>query len=216
MLLYACLACRAEAADPAVTTRPDAVAETFLFDIAARPLGLALQDYAALTRYPALYRSEMVADRISNPVRGRYSAARALQLMLSGTGLQVEEFQSGSARGFVLKNAPGPQPVAATAAYINWLQARIWSALCGHQASAPGAYRVLLRFRIDDAGRLRAPRLLTSSGQETRDRTMLATLQALQLNILPPSSMPQPVTLLIVTDEAQAGGQCDRTEGAAP
>jgi hypothetical protein len=216
LLLWACLACRAEPVNAVSDEHTEAAAELFRFDIAAKPLGLALQDYAALTRYPALYRSEMVAERISNPVRGRYSAAHALQLMLTGTGLVVEDFRSGNARGFILKSAPEPQAEPGVAAYLNWLQTRIWLALCGHQASAPGAYRVLLRFRIDDAGRLREPRLLTSSGQETRDRIMLANLQTLQLNLLPPPSMPQPLTLLIVASQDRLSTQCEADSGVAP
>jgi hypothetical protein len=188
----------------------------FSFDIPAKALGQALQDYAAKTRRPTLYRSEIVAHRISAPVQGRYTAKHALEKMLAGTGLRIEPFQTDGTSGFILEPMPDVPAYDVPAEYADWLQRRIWISLCGSRAAAPGNYRVLLRFRIDGAGRLVQPSLLTSSGQGERDDAIRATLQNVQLNILPPSTMPQPITILIVPLDAQANRRCDGAQEDAP
>jgi len=187
----------------------------FSFDIASGPLAQALQQYAATTRRPTLYRSEIAVNRISAPLHGRYTAAAGLERLLRGSGLQIERFDDGAASGFILKTAPDAPDYHDPADYVAWLQRQIWRCLCGQRLAAPGAYRVLLHFRIDRSGRLQKTALLTSSGQAERDQAIRNALAALQLNILPPSMMPQPITLLIVPNDPQASLRCESEIGAA-
>lgn len=80
---------------PAVAaTQPAQQTQTLTFDIPAGPLGESLRRYAEATGLQAVYSSELIEGVRSAPVQGRYSAAEALSLLLSGTGLSAR--QSGS------------------------------------------------------------------------------------------------------------------------
>ncbi|WP_432241008.1 TonB family protein [Herbaspirillum robiniae] len=208
-----CTMLHAWAHDAAMVTPADAAMP---FNIPVKPLSQALQDYAAVTGRPTLYRSDLAAQRMSAPVRGTLNPGQALQVMLAGTGLVAAEFQDGDDRGFTLALAPQAPSYEDAGDYIAWLQQRVWNALCANKLSAPGSYRVLLRFRIGATGRFHQQRLLTSSGQQETDRAILSALQGTQLNILPPAAMPQPVTMLIVPNDAQASRRCADARSVAP
>lgn len=201
-------ACAAEASatdplpPPAAERAPDDAA--IAFDLPALPLADALKRYAALTRQPALFRSEILAGRTSSAVRGRYAPDAALRLLLEGTGLVAEQVRTGSGPTLALKPAEpaaAPPPRAASlgslAGYPGLVQARVWQALCDDPRTRPGAYRSLLRFEVDATGRLQRPRLLGSSGDAARDAAMLRALEAVRLAEAPPPGMPQPLTLLV-------------------
>ncbi|BEG76398.1 MULTISPECIES: TonB family protein [Alcaligenaceae] len=196
-----------------------AAAERFDFDIAAQPLADALRRYASLTRQPTLFRSELVKGRTSAPVRGRYSAEAALRRLLEGTGLAAEKSNAGPRAGFVLTAAPpAVMPRASLgdlAGYPSQIQARVWDALCADTRTAPGAYRLLLRFQVDAAGRLQRPRLLGSTGDGQRDEALLAALRRVRLGGPPPPGLAQPVTMLIVPRE-DGGAQGPRCGEGAP
>lgn len=186
-------------------TDPDGAPEdkSLEFDIPAQPLADALRQYASLTHRPALFRSDLVDGRYSSAVHGRYSFEVALYQLLGGTGLVAEKSDAGPLTGFVLK-AIKPSEVAPRvglgdlAGYPGQIQARVWSDLCADARTAPGGYRALLRFEVDDAGQVRHPRLLGSTGDARRDEAMLAVLRRVSVGAPPPPSLPQPVTVLIV------------------
>ncbi len=60
------------------------------YDIAAQPLGDALQEYADVSGRQILFATELVKGRRSILVRGRMSSDRALSRLLAGTGLLPE------------------------------------------------------------------------------------------------------------------------------
>lgn len=194
------------------------------FDIPAQPLAAALDRYAELARRPALFRSELVAGRMSSGLHGRYTPELALQQLLQGTGLRAESSTAGPADGFVLVAAPSA--LSATEAVVNGqyegiaglvsdrqypavVQARIWQALCSQASTAPDSYRALLRFQLDANGRLRLVRLLQSSGNRARDAAVVKVLQALEVGTPPPDMMQQDLTMLILP-AAQGGPRCQR------
>jgi TonB family protein len=174
------------------------------FDIPAQALTAALKEYAGLTLQSTIFRSEIVAGKTSTPVHGRYSAEAALRLLLADTGLVVEKMGSGPTAAFVLKIGGGAVAAAARksprslAGYPSLVQTRVWETLCSDLRTMPGEYRMLLRFRVDAAGRVQRPSLLNSTGDPYRDAAVLEILQRVQLAVPPPPDMRQPVTMLIL------------------
>lgn len=217
MVAHAEAARALDGSDPEAATRP------ISFDIPARPLAEALRLYALVTRQPALFRSELVEGRISSAVRGQYSPEAALHRLLDGTGLIAETVEGGTARAFVLKVAPAhPAPAGngpgGLAGYPGLVQTGVWEALCGNPRTAPGKYRLLLRFHIDVAGSLQGIRLLGSSGDTQQDNAILAGLQGMRLGAPPPADMPQPVTMVILPGDTagpHAGPGCGTDNGAS-
>lgn len=227
------LLCGAIAAAPAwaaVHAGPDASDETHSpaaspatealdFDIPSQPLADALKRYASLTQRPALFRSELVDGRISSAVRGLYTPEAALRLLLDGTGLLAENAATRSGVAFVLKAESLPEAAPRAAAlgrlsgYPGQVQARVWAALCGDARTAPGAYRSLLRFEVDAAGRLLRPRLLGGTGDVSRDAAMVAALQRVRMDRSPPPDMPQPVTMLILPAAGDRAAEDRRCAG---
>ncbi|MBR7552016.1 hypothetical protein KC220_26080, partial [Mycobacterium tuberculosis] len=60
---------------------------------------------------------------------------------------------------------------------------------------------------IGPSGATERAELLTSSGDAGRDAMLAASFRGLALGSLPPVDLPQPVTLLITSEDA-AGGYC--------
>jgi TonB family protein len=197
-------------------------AALFDFDIPAQPLVSALNRFADASGRSALFPGSLVAERHSSSVHGRYSAKLALQRLLEGSGLEVEEISSGKLTALILKPIPASPSVDAVAradadslgGYENLIQARVWDALCAQRSTAVDSYRALLRFSVDASGRVQQARLLASTGDGRRDAALLEVLQGIQLDRAPPSGMRQPVTLLILPE--QAGGPVCPTRRRLP
>lgn len=197
-------------------TAPPTSAELFSFDIPAQPLADALQRYGSQVRRPALYRAEIVHGQTSAAVHGRYTPEAALRLLLEGSGLVAEKFDSGSGSAFVLKAASESVAVATAAAvglrplngYPAALQNRIWQALCDNPRTVPGSYRALLRFQVDAAGQVLRSRLLGSTGDARRDAALLDIVQRVRMDSAPPADLAQPVTLLLLPHDAGFGLRC--------
>ena len=209
-------------ARPVESTRPSTLRQ-FDFDIPAQPLDLALDRYAAGSQRPVLFPSELVVGRVSAPVRGRYLPEAALNLLLRGTGLVAEKGHGGPADAFVLSQADASTFVAVPYAGIDALvrdtrfpalvQARIWRALCDDARTAPGAYRGLLRFRLDTDGRMQDVRLLASTGSARRDIAVVETLRTVQVGRPPSDMAQQPLTMLIVPGDQPGMPRCDMGAG---
>lgn len=184
----------------------DRAQAVFEFDIPAMPLADALHRYASLTRRAALVRSETVAGRRSSAVKGRYTSDEGLAQLLAGSGLEAESIANGPADAFVLKPVQGLAWSMASALnragdYPARVQARLWDALCDSPATMPGAYRALLRFRIDGQGRVGAVQLLESTGDAVRDRAVRSAIGLVRMEMPPPSGMPQPLTMIVLPND---------------
>ncbi len=189
--------------------------QTFDFNIPALPLVDALDQYAAISHRPAIFRSTLVAGRVSSPVHGRYLPQTALGILLSGSGLGAEDIDAEHNDTFFLKPLGSPGQFSSAGAgipapqYEGQVQARIWAALCHNPQTKPGSYRSLISFYIDPAGRISQASLITTSGNKLRDATLLATLQTVRVG-RPLPQMAQPVTLLILPQSRVAGRLCRR------
>lgn len=207
--------------EPPVDLAPNPADQAIDFDIPALPLGDALKRYAAVTRQPALFRSELLVDLTSSAVRGPFSPDVALRLLLEGTGLVAEKVRTESGVALALK--PAGAPVAAPRAaglgslvgYPSLVQAQVWEALCDNTRTRPGTYRSLLRFEVDATGQVRRPRLLGPTGDASRDAAMLEVLQGVHLAQAPPPDLPQPLTLLVLPTDSRGGTRCRDIEGGA-
>jgi hypothetical protein len=73
----------------------------------------------------------------------------------------------------------------------------------------PGAYRSLLRFQIDAAGRLEYPQLLGSTGDARRDAALLETLLNVRIDVAPPTDIAQQPLTMIILPLGQGGPSCD-------
>ncbi|MGJ7530375.1 TonB family protein [Variovorax sp. GB1P17] len=185
---------------------PEMTGRFFSFDIPAQPLAAALNHYASITERAALFRSEVVAGRVSSAVSGRYTPEAALAMLLEGTGLVAERTRTGPVEAFALKvlEQPAPSIPAAWAGagdYPGLVQARLWQALCDGIRTAPGRYRALLRFHVDAVGSVQRVQLLGSTGDTGRDTAMLEALGRVRMDARPPAGMLQPMTMLILPSE---------------
>ncbi|MDE2184551.1 MAG: secretin and TonB N-terminal domain-containing protein, partial [Alphaproteobacteria bacterium] len=69
--------------------------QTYQFDIPSEPLGQALTDFSRASSLQIVFSEEATRGRATNGLHGRYTAARALTLLLAGSDLQVETNSSG-------------------------------------------------------------------------------------------------------------------------
>ncbi|WP_429610578.1 hypothetical protein [Variovorax sp. W2I14] len=200
--------------EPTADRTPQAADQPLEFDIPALALGDALKRYAALTRQPALFRSEMLLELTSSAVHGLYAPDAALELLLEGTGLVAEKVHTGSGVTLALKpvGLAAATPRAASlgnlSGYPSLVQAQVWEALCDDARTRPGTYRSLLRLEVDRTGQVRRPRLLGPSGDASRDAALLKVLQGVHLAHVPPPDLPQPLTLLILPTDSRGGPRC--------
>ncbi|MCW5298904.1 hypothetical protein DXT88_12050 [Herbaspirillum lusitanum] len=191
---------------------------SFEFDIPSQSLASALDRYAVITGNPVLFPSKLAAGRSSSAVRGRLEAGAALELLLQGTGLAAEQLHEGGLNTFALKQLSAADVVEATARaeakrhvserYDALVQARVWEALCKDAHTAPGSYRALLRFRIDAQGRIRQPRLVSSTGDARRDSMLTDTLANVGIGQPPPADLMQPLTMLMLPQGKISGRLC--------
>ncbi|MEI2417874.1 secretin and TonB N-terminal domain-containing protein [Orrella sp. JC864] len=197
------------------SARPQEPGGLLTFDIPAQPLAAALHRYAEISGRPALFRSELVEGRHSAAVRGRYTRRQALRALLEGTGLTAHAAPGMAAGVFVLAQAQarGPSPAHGTQQYGALVQARVWAALCADARTAPGAYRSLFRFWVDDSGRVARARLLTSTGAADRDAALLGVLNDVRIERSPPPGLEQPLTLIVLPRGQGDAPDCDTGAG---
>jgi len=202
----ACAALPGPAQAAAGAARP---AGTRRFDIPAQSLHDALQQYSRATGRSVLYDTRAVAGRRSCPVRGDYTPDEVLGRLLAGSGMAAH-FASRDA--FMLAplaahgegSRAGPAgPGQALHRFYGRLQAGVAQALCGDARIAPGGYRLALRLRIDAAGRIGQVQAAARGRPELEPR-IAARLAGLDVGMVPPAGLVQPVTLL-VRPRAQGG-----------
>lgn len=171
-----------------------------LLDIPAQALGQALDSFSKQTGLAVLVDQRLLVGQRSSQVNGRYPARQGLQRLLQGTGLQARYSESG---GFTLQPLHLESPVsrirekAGGGSYARGLQQAVERALCGAALTRPGNYRAALQVWIDSRGQLVQSRLLASTGDFARDAVLIERLRAVHLGSAPPTSLAQPVTLLL-------------------
>jgi hypothetical protein len=180
------------------------------FDIQAQPLDTALEAYMRVTGLQVLYRSALTTARVSTRVVGQLTPSRALETLLTGTGLGARFTVEGA---FTIVAKPIPQVAARRLGYESFLgnaQDRILLSLCRNPITRPGGYRAALQFSVGASGIIDDASLLDSTGDPTRDRLITDALRGLALGQAVPENMPQPVTMLIGPHNDAPRNECQR------
>lgn len=205
------------------------------FDIAAQPLGDALDSYSRRTGIAVLM-DQRYAQRQSAAVRGAYAAGAALQGLLEGTGLQS---RLSDAQAVIVYAAAGAAAAAADlppaavvaaadipgatqgggdhAAYVSRLQHVLLGLLCRAAQTRPGGYRLALQLYLNRAGVVDRVHLLDSTGLRARDTAIARLLLGMRVGAAPLPSMPQPVSILLLPQGPGSEVDCaSAPAGAAP
>ncbi|WP_232000529.1 STN domain-containing protein [Pseudomonas asplenii] len=209
--------CAGLAAEP-LKVDPQARVE---LDIAAQDLAGALDAFSRQTGMAVLVDRDLTRARRSLEVHGRYRAGEALELLLTGSGLmaryaradaftlQVAQVSEPSAHGLAGKGG------ALAGSYAQALQQAIEQALCAVPLTRPGTYRAVLQVWIGADGGLQHSRLVSSTGDVQRDGALVERLRTVRVERSAPSSLRQPVTLLLTPDSAGASMDCTERKGAS-
>ncbi|MBH1407654.1 TonB-dependent receptor [Stenotrophomonas maltophilia] len=172
------------------------------YDIPAQPLEQAVERFSVISGWSVMYPGDLAAGRSSHALRASLPPLPALQALLQDSGVEAEvigEQRVVLRRGMPSAAEPGvgdELPEAERRRRYGGLQQRLRAAFCDDPEIAPGRYAATLRFRIDGAGQVSEPELLSGSGSARRDARLLQALQGL---VLAPdaAALPQPVTLQI-------------------
>jgi len=172
------------------------------YDIPAQPLEQAVERFSVISGWSVMYPGDLAAGRSSYPLHANLPPLPALQVLLQDSGIEAEVI--GEQRVVLRRGTPlatGPDvgaelPEAERRRRYGGLQQRLRAAFCDDPEIAPGRYAATLRFRIDSAGRVSEPELLSGSGSARRDARLLQALQGLVL-ATEAAALAQPVTLQI-------------------
>jgi hypothetical protein len=196
------------------------------FQIRAQPLATALQAYGQRAGIQVLYESDSATGRQSAAVEGEFTPDRALDLLLSGSNLEVHYTRPDAItiapRHARAKDEPPADPLAKADLSIGELRIRapdqaggvaqdysesvqldIQSALRKNSKTRSGNYRTVLDLWIDSARIIQRTALLQSTGEADRDAAVTAALQGLTTSRPPPANAPQPVRIVIVVKSPQ-------------
>lgn len=205
------------AAQQAFTARID-------FDIPAQRLGDAIEAYSATTRMDVLIDGHH-AQRLSSAVRGLLTAAEAMEAMLVGTGLEARlanasslviqtSRTSGAAAALQGAQAPGleesgfKEGEVLHQSYAAQVQQALRGSLCGSAETRPGSYRLALQLRLDARGAVDSFRLLSTTGDASRDAAVRSRVRSLSIGSAPPPSLPQPLVILLLPEGPGAQIDC--------
>jgi len=193
-----------------------------LFDIPAQELASALEVFSRSSGMAVLVDRQLTRGRRSMAVKGRFTATQSLSALLIGTGLMA---RYARADAFTLQAAqvaevPPPKGEHSSGAsqvnhsYAVAIQSAIERRLCASPLTRPGSFRALLQLWIGRDGAVQHSRLVTSSGDVQRDAALVDSVQHLRIERPPPSSVRQPVTLLLVPDSSGKRMECTQQQGA--
>ncbi|MGY2272495.1 MULTISPECIES: TonB family protein [Pseudomonas] len=191
-------------------------------NLPAQDLEHALQAYSRATGMAVLVDRELTRGRRSIGVRGRFTAQEALAMLLTGSGLMARYARSDA---FTLQTPQVSQPpptkgaAARSAARINnsyatALQQAIETSLCRSPLTRPGSFRALVQVWVNPDGVIEHSRLVSSTGDEQRDEALVRSLSAARVQRPAPSSLRQPVTLLLMPDTTGMRMECTAVKGA--
>lgn len=222
LLLHALMPQRdAWSATPAPHEAGDRLARSVEFAIPAQEMTVALDLYSRASGMAILVDRQLAHGRRSTAVHGRLNARQALEQLLAGSGLAA--LYTG-ADAFTVKKAELPSRADASSRnggstvrednFARALQVALEQALCRSAVTRPGHYRAALQLWVGGSGEVRKSRLLASTGDARRDAAIIEGLSKLDIGRAPPSSLPQPVTVLVVPGAASAGTECNPWEGA--
>lgn len=193
-----------------------------LLNLPAQDLEHALQAYSRATGMAVLVDRELTRGRRSISVRGRFTPQEALAMLLTGSGLMARYARSDA---FTLQLPEVSQPPATRGAaarnaarinnsYATALQQAIETSLCRSPLTRPGSFRALVQVWVNPQGLIEHSRLVSSTGDEQRDEALVRNLGTARVERPAPSSLRQPVTLLLMPDTTGTRMECTAANGA--
>ncbi|MHA4968279.1 TonB family protein [Pseudomonas extremorientalis] len=193
-------------------------------NLPAQDLEHALQAYSRATGMAVLVDRELTRGRRSIAVRGRFTAQEALAMLLTGSGLMARYARSDAFTLQTPQVSPPPTTKRGAAArnaarinnsYATALQQAIETSLCRSPLTRPGSFRALVQVWVNPDGRVEHSRLVSSTGDEQRDEALVRSLAAARVERPAPSSLRQPVTLLLMPDTTGTRMECTAAKGAS-
>jgi hypothetical protein len=182
------------------------------FDIPAQPLEDALSTFGIQTGISVLVDGHNVVGRRSAEVKGPFTPAQGLHILLTGTGLEPLTVGEGA---ITLAPSQGRPNSVALQRYSADLQNAVLAQLCRDAESPLGTYRVAMQLWLDDLGRVKHVVLLSSTGDGARDRRIQERIAAVSL-AKPPQHLPQPVSMVILPRSPQESGDCEAGSRPSP
>lgn len=193
-----------------------------LLNLPAQDLEHALQAYSRATGMAVLVDRELTRGRRSISVRGRFTVQEALAMLLTGSGLMARYARDDA---FTLQLPAVSQPPATRGAaarnaarinnsYATALQQAIEASLCRSPLTRPGSFRALVQVWVNPQGLIEHSRLVSSTGDEQRDEALVRNLGTTRVERPAPSSLRQPVTLLLMPDTTGMRMECTAANGA--
>lgn len=214
-MVMSCLITHVWAQDPAVVP-----VQTKTLEIPAQSLALALDSFSRLTGLAVLVDKSLTEGRRSSDVKGRHEIRQALETLLSGSGLMA--LYSGK-DGFTVMPAQVvggtaqlaiTTGVASTYSFATALQIAVERVLCRSTTARPGSYRAVLQLWVGPLGEVQHSRLISTTGDFQRDDALVQSLRQVVVDRAPPSSMRQPVTILLEPYPVGKRMECKQWEGA--
>ena len=192
-------------------------------NLPAQDLEHALQAYSRATGMAVLVDRELTRGRRSIGVRGRFTAQEALAMLLTGSGLMARYARSDAFTLQAPQVSPPTTPRGAAArsaarinnSYASALQQAIETSLCRSPLTRPGSFRALVQVWVNPDGVIEHSRLVSSSGDEQRDEALVRSLSAARVERPAPSSLRQPLTLLLMPDTTGTRMDCTAGKGGS-
>jgi hypothetical protein len=177
------------------------------FDIPSQPLEDALYAFDTATGIDVFVDGGNVGGRRSMTIQGYFTPLDALRTMLAGTGLEAETIGPKA----ITLALSEPQDTANSSTYRNYsalVQNAVVRALCADPDIRPGGYRIAVQLWLAPTGIVSAANLLSSTGNPDRDRRVRRVLAGIAVSKPPPSTLPQPVIMVILPRPPQESGDC--------
>ncbi len=189
-------------------------------DIAPQELTTALEQFSRATGMAVLVDHQLSSQRHTLGVQGQFTPSEGLRVLLSGTGLAAHYAREDA---FTLQPVqvrevplpPGVTPGLSDSNYAAAIQAVIQRNLCRSPLTRPGSFRAVLQVWIGRDGVVQHSRLVSSTGDLMRDKALVNSLQNLRIDRPAPSSLRQPVTLLLLPDSSGRSMECIAGEGVS-
>lgn len=206
-----------------IGTAAQAQSPLLTLNLPAQDLEQALQAYSRATGMAVLVDRELTRGRRSIGVRGRFTAQEALAMLLTGSGLMARYARNDAFTLQLPEVSPPPATRGAAArnaarinnSYATALQQAIEASLCRSPLTRPGSFRALVQVWVNREGWIEHSRLVSSTGDEQRDEALVRSLGTTQVERPAPSSLRQPVTLLLMPDTTGTRMECTAGKGAS-
>jgi hypothetical protein len=197
--------------------RETEVENPIAFDIPAQSLSGVLEAYGRTSGTAALFDHALVAGQHSPGVKGLLTNDQALRILLAGTGLTARYVGKGAftleAAGVGGSSAASLPPSVGSGQefrdYFGELQDDLIRTLCLRKETWPGQFRLGLQLWIGPDGRVLASHLLDPADDEYRAGVIEDLLRTSSLAI-PPSNLPQPVTIVLLPRSTERNSECVR------